>query len=96
MTTVGRLTKYFAAWVDVTGAVCDQAQYSVGRSHEWHLVIASSFQEFTFGLMSWLRKHIGFSGISLSCTRFETIGSIGNAMHHNGFKQLLIQPVSVV
>ena len=50
----------------------------------------------TFGLMSWLQKHVGFSGISLPCTRFETIRSIGNSMHHNGFQQLMIQHIPVV
>jgi hypothetical protein len=37
------------------------------RFDEWHLVFASSFEQFTLGLMSWLHKHVGFSRIAFSC-----------------------------
>ena len=96
---------------DVTGSGARALNYSVvslprspsrltiscsGHIDEWHLVIASSFEQFTPGLMSWLHKHGCSCGISFSCTRFAAIRSIGNAMCHDGFKQLLVQHIPVV
>ena len=67
-----------------------------GPIHEWHLVNASSLEQFALCLMSWLHKHVGFSGISFPCMRFKAIGTIGNTMCHDGFKQLLVQHIPVV
>ena len=63
----------------------------VGRPHEWHLVLANSFEYGEFSFVPG-QFELGVSlRSSLSISRLESVGSIGDAMKSDGVKQLLVE-----
>ena len=66
-------------------------RFQSGVSDEWHLVLGKSFEDITFGFVSWFHQSVVRFGSSFVSLRFKAVGSIGDLVGSDRIKNLLVE-----
>lgn len=82
----GLRSRIGARGVDSTAAREPMSSISISPTHEWHLVFANTFQDITFGFLSWFHEAIIGFGSAFLAARFKTVGSISDAVGRDGIE----------
>ena len=65
--------------------ICGNCRY-IGPTREWHLVLAESSEDITFGFVSWFHQSVIRFGSPFFFARFKAGGPVNNSVTVHIFK----------